>query len=128
MTAPRRYRSYSLEFKQQVARSHLDDGVSKTALARQHGIQRSLVDLWVGKAQRGEFAPPEGAGAAAALREARARIAALERKVGQLTMELDALKGGATPAGSPRAARARSAPLSLVSGPAASPSLRGAAR
>lgn len=125
MTAPRRYRSYSSEFKQQVARSHLDDGVSKTALARQHGIQRSLVDLWVGKAQRGELAPPEGADAAAALREARARIAALERKVGQLTMELDALKGGAPLT---RAAPRRSAPLSLVSGPAASPSPRGAAR
>lgn len=48
MTARRRYRSYSLEFKQQAARRHLDDGVRKTALACQHGIQRALVALWVG--------------------------------------------------------------------------------
>ena len=41
-----------------------------------------------------------------------AKIAGLERKVGQLTMELDLLKRGLS-----SARRARGAPSSLVSGP-----------
>ncbi len=111
----RRHRRHSIEFKRQVAQAYLD-GESLDGLARQHDIDRGLIRLWVQKYKGGEFdAEVE---AARTLHEYEAKIAQLERKVGQLTMELDFLLKGAL-------AQARSpsdAPTSIVAGPVARPS------
>jgi len=110
----RRHRRHSIEFKRQVAQAHLD-GESLHALAQQHDVDRSLIRLWVRKYEAGAF--DAEAEAAATLHAYEAKIAQLERKVGQLTMELDFLKGAL------QHARSQSdAPTSPVAGPPVSPS------
>ena len=114
-----RYRTYTVEFKRQLVEEHLG-GVSLTELARRHDISRELLRTWARKYEAGEFA---GAGPAQPDRRTyEARIAGLERKVGQLTMELDLLKRGLI-----SARRARGGTSSVVSGPKAAASEPGAA-
>src|SRR3954447_2383919 len=104
-----RYRTYTIEFKRQLVEEHLG-GVSLTELARRHDISRELLRTWVKKYEAGEFA---GDGPAKPDRRAyEAKIARLERKVGQLTMELDLLERGLR-----SARRASGASPSVVSGP-----------
>jgi transposase len=110
-----RYRTYTVEFKRRVAEEHLSGGTSLSGLARRHDISRELLRTWVKKYEAGEFAgdgPPRADG-----RAYEAKVASLERKVGQLTMELDLLKRGPS-----SARRARGAPFSVVSGPRPAPS------
>jgi transposase len=114
-----RYRTYTVEFKRQVAEEHLD-GVSLNELARRPDISRELLRTWVKKYEAGEFA---GDGPVRPDRRAyEAKIAGLERKVGQLTMELDLLKRGLISARRPSGARS-----SVVSGPKPAASEPGAA-
>lgn len=108
-----RYRTYSIEFKRQVVQEYLGGEVSLLGLAKRHAICRNLIRLWLKKYQDGEFT--EDAALAASLEEYEARISALERKVGQLTMENDALKKTLPPARS-----AKSVGNSLVCGPTVS--------
>ena len=105
-----RYRIYTIEFKRRVAEEHLGGGVGLSELARRHDISRELLRLWVRKHEAGEFA--SGGSPRADRRAYEAKIASLERKVGQLAMELDLLKKGLT-----SARRARGASSSVVSGP-----------
>jgi transposase len=113
-----RYRTYTVEFKRQLVEQHLG-GVSLNQLARRHDISRELLRTWVKKYEAGEFA---GDGPAKADRRAyEAKIAGLERKVGQLTMELDLLKKGLR-----SARRASGGTSSVVSGPKPAPSEPGA--
>src|SRR4051795_2222611 len=114
-----RYRTYTVEFKRQVVEEHLG-GVSLSELARRHDISRELLRLWVKKYEAGEFA--SGGSPRADRRACEAKIAGLERKVGQLTMELDLLKKGRR-----SARRASGAPSSVVSGPKPAASEPGAA-
>src|SRR4051794_21703616 len=114
-----RYRTYAIEFKRQLVEEHLG-GVSLTELGRRHDISRELLRTWARKYEAGEFA---GAGSAKPDRRTyEAKIAGLERKVGQLTMELDLLKKGLR-----SARRARGGTSSVVSGPKAAASEPGAA-
>ena len=114
-----RYRTYTVEFKRRVAEEHLG-GVSLNELARRHDISRELLRTWVKKYEAGEFA---GDGPLRPDRRAyEAKIAGLERKVGQLTMELDLLKRGLISARRPSGARS-----SVVSGPKPAASEPGAA-
>jgi transposase len=114
-----RYRTYSVEFKRRLVEEHLGEGTSLNRLARRHDISRELLRSWVKKYEAGEFA---GDGPTKADRRAyEARIAGLERKVGQLTMELDLLKRGLI-----SARRARGGTSSVVSGPEPAPSGPGA--
>ena len=105
-----RYRTYTVEFKRQVVEEHLGGGTSLNQLARRHDISRELLRIWVRKYEAGELAS-NGPGKADR-RVYEAKIAGLERKVGQLTMELDLLKKGLTLARRPRGASS-----SVVSGP-----------
>ena len=78
-------------------------------------LNHSVLIYWLGKYERGELAEEDHL-LHDQVHEYESQVAALERKVGQLTMELDALKKGlraipATPNG----------PLSLISGPVVSP-------
>ena len=114
-----RYRTHTIEFKRQVAEEHLVGGTSLNQLARRHDISRELLRTWVKKYEAGEFA---GGGSPRADRRAyEAKIAGLERKVGQLTMELDLLKKGLR-----SARRASGASSSVVSGPESAASEPGA--
>ncbi len=84
------YRRHSTEFKLQLVHAYLNGEGSYKDLAAKHGINHSLLILWVRKFQAGEITEEQDQ--SEALRDSQAKIAALERKVGQLTMELDLLK------------------------------------
>ena len=86
-----RYRTYTVEFKRQVVEEHLG-GVSLNQLARRHDISRELLRTWAKKYEAGDLAG--GRPTTPDRRAYEAKIAGLERKVGQLTMELDLLKKG----------------------------------
>jgi transposase len=57
---------------------------------RTHGLSANLLQLWLSQYDRGDL--NEEATAASVVAEYEAKIAALERKVGQLTMKIDLLK------------------------------------
>lgn len=117
--AARRHRRYSTEFKLQLVHAYLDGEGSVKAIATRHGIGHSLLLLWIEKYHRGELG--EEVKLQEQVMEYAAKIAALERKVGQLTLELDALKQTAS-----RPAQRSDAARSIISGPWASPSDAGA--
>ena len=114
-----RYRTHTIEFKRQVAEEHLVGGTSLNQLARRHDISRELLRTRVRKHEAGGFA--SGGSPRADRRAYEAKIAGLERKVGQLTMELDLLKKGLR-----SARRASGASSSVVSGPESAASAPGA--
>ena len=114
-----RYRTYTIEFKQPVVEEHLSQGTSLNQLARRHDISRELLRIWVRKHEAGELAGNEPT--KTDRRAYEAKIAGLERKVGQLTMELDLLKKGLA-----STRRPRSASSLAVSGPKPAPSEPGA--
>lgn len=64
-----RYRSYSLEFKRQVAQQVLSGEIPLARLARQHDIARNLIRVWIAKCEVGEYddeqVPGRGAWSAA---------------------------------------------------------------
>ena len=114
-----RQRRYSLEFMLQLVRAYLSADGSLKGIAGQHGINHSLLIYSIKKFQAGELTDDDHQ--ADQIHEYEAQIAALERKVGKLTMELDVLKKGlrAVPP-------TTSALLSLISGPSASASRKDA--
>ena len=106
----RRHRSYSLEFKRHVSQQYLSGEIPLARLARQHDMSRSLIRIWVAKYEAGEFDDEQVQGDV--LARYQARIAELERKVGQLVMENDRLKKARRAAEQPSGAM-----VSVVSGP-----------
>jgi transposase len=108
-----RHRSHSVAFKRQVAEEYLA-GETLHGLAKRHDISRNLIRVWLAKYEAGAF--DDDAQAADLLQAYEARIAALERLVGKQALELEFLKGAARSAPLPR-----SAPTSVITGPAASP-------
>ena len=115
-----RYRTYTIEFKRQVVEEHVSGGTSLNRLARRHDISRELLRTWVKKHEAGDLAG--GRPTTPDRRAYEAKIAGLERKVGQLTMELDLLKRGLI-----SARRASGANSSVVSVPKPAASEPGAA-
>jgi transposase len=89
-----KHRSSSVDFKRQVA---------------------NLIRGWVEKYEAGAF--DDDARAADLIQEYEARIAALERLVGKQALELEFLKGALR-----QGQRPRSEPMSVITGPTASPS------
>lgn len=112
------HRSYSIEFKRQMAQEYLA-GETLHGLAKRHGISRNLIRLWVEKYEAGSFDDDEAV--ANILQHYEARIAALERLVGKLSLENEFLKGA-----SQEARRAKSGATSVISGPAVCPSVKDA--
>jgi transposase len=108
-----RHRSHSVAFKRQVAEEYLA-GETLHGLAKRHDISRNLIRVWLAKYEAGAL--DDDARAADLLQAYEARIAALERLVGKQALELEFLKGAARGAPLPR-----SAPTSVITGPAASP-------
>ena len=113
-----RHRSYSIEFKKQIAQEYLA-GETLHGLAKRHGISRNLIRLWAGKYESGAF--DDDVAAANILQHYEARIAALERLVGKLSLENEFLKGA-----SHEARRTKSVTPSVIAGPAVSLSAKDA--
>ena len=107
-----RHRSHSVAFKRQVAEEYLA-GETLHGLAKRHDLSRNLIRVWLAKYEAGAF--DDDAKAAELLQAYEARIAALERLVGKQALELEFLKGARRSAPLPR-----SAPTSVITGPAAS--------
>jgi transposase len=112
MTTERRHRRHPTELKLRLVESYLNGEGSLKSIAKAQDITHTLLMIWVDKYRRGELT--EEIDQVERGREAEAKIAALERKVGQLTMELDVLKKirQVTGVGNDR--------VSIISGPAAS--------
>jgi transposase len=85
----RRYVRHSTEFKVRLVQSYLAGEGTIKGLARQHGIYHSLFRLWIKQYRKGHF--DEKDAVVGKVEGYEAKIAALERKVGQLTMEIDFL-------------------------------------
>lgn len=111
---PRRHRSHSIEFKRQVVAEY-HAGETLHGLGKRHDVCRNLIRVWVEKAESGAFDDDQAS--AELLTTYETRIAALERLVGRQALELEFLKGGVRSGPLPR-----SAPTSVIAGPAGSPS------
>ena len=113
-----RHRRHSVEFKRQVVAEYLA-GESAHVLGRRHDLSRNLIRIWVEKAGAGQL--DQEVVAADLLGAYEARIAALERLVGQQTLEIEFLKKAQ------KIARPQtSVPSSAITGPTGSPSNGGA--
>jgi transposase len=111
MTA-HRHRRHPTELKIRLAESYLNGEASLKSIARSNDISHTLLMIWVDKYRRGELS--EEVDHVDRQRTYEAQIAALERKIGQLTMEIDALKKRQ------RVASPVAEPVSILSGPVAS--------
>lgn len=115
---PRRHRSHSIEFKRQIVAEY-HAGEALYGLAKRHDVCRNLIRVWIEKAEAGAL--DDEVATADMLATYEAKIAALERLVGRQALEIEFLK---------RAVRSgpsqRSAPTSVISGPAGSRSDAGA--
>jgi transposase-like protein len=103
-------RAYSVEFKRAVVQQYLEGGLSPNAIARQHRLSRTLIGYWTKKFVAGELEGPVARDLEH--RELQARVALLERKVGQLVLENELLKKTL-----PRSRSLNAASCSIVSGP-----------
>jgi transposase-like protein len=113
-----RHRRHSTELKLRLVQMYLSGEASLNGLAREHDISRNLIRVWVDKFHKGELS--EKVDRAEKVREYEVKIAALERKIGQLTMEVEVLK-------KLRQIRSKkNDPPSVVSGPSVFPLRKGA--
>lgn len=85
-----RHRRHPLDLKLRLVQAYLGGEGSLQSLAKANDITHTLLSIWVEKYRRGEFSDELDQGERQ--RDYEAKIAALERKVGQLTMEIDLLK------------------------------------
>jgi transposase len=113
MEAMARHRTHSTEFKRQLVQEYLS-GETLHGLAKRYDISRNLIRIWLQKHDAGAF--DDDTVAADTIEACEARIAALERLVGKQALEIEYLKGALK-----HAPRARSASMSVITGPAASP-------
>jgi transposase len=113
-----RHRSHTLDFKRQVVQDYIA-GETLHGLAKRHDLSRNLIRVWVQKYEAGAF--DDETVVADAIEAYETRIAALERLVGKQALEIEFLKGALK-----HAPRPRSATMSVVTGPAASPSQKDA--
>ena len=112
-------RHYSEEFKRQVCEEYLSQGAGVAQLSRRHELSPSLIRIWIGKYEQGGYAGEIRPSAQE--KQLATRVAELERKIGQLTLENDLLKKLEA-----HARRQRSARPSVISGPGRSPSRKDA--
>ena len=79
----------------------------------------TLIRIWVDKYEAGAF--DEDTAAASMIQDDEARVAALERLVGRQVLEFEFLEGARR-----QGRRSRNAPMSVITGPKASPSPKNA--
>lgn len=85
-----RYRRHAPEFKIQLCQDIRGGAIGRRDAAKKYTLSTNLIQLWPTQYDRGELSAEEAE--ASVITEYEAKIAALERKVGQLTMELDLVK------------------------------------
>jgi transposase len=90
MSARGPYRRHSPEFKLQLCTDIRDGKLGRREAQKTYQISANLIQLWLAQHDRGELSVEEAT--ASTMAEYESKIAALERKVGQLTMELDLVK------------------------------------
>ena len=90
MSARGPYRRHSAQFKLQLCHDIRSGTLGRSEARRKYSISSNLIQLWLTQYDRGELNGEEVE--ASVLADYEGKIAALERKVGQLTMELDLLK------------------------------------
>ena len=109
------YRRHSPEFKLRLCREIRSGELRRRDAQAKYSLSAALIHTWLTQFDRGDC-DMQGADPVL-LAEYEARIAALERKVGQLTMELDLAKK------TPRLRLVSgSEPCSIISGPPTAPS------
>ncbi len=86
MTSRGPYRRHSTPFKLQLCQDIRAGVLGRRDAQRSHNLSANLIQLWLTQFDRGELNDEEAE--ASVIAEYEARIAALERKMGQLTMEL----------------------------------------
>ena len=106
--------THSTAFKRRVVEEYLA-GEPLHGVACRHDLSRTLIRIRVDKYEAGAF--DEGSEAADTLQEYEARIAAPERPVGK-----QALKPGFLEWAQRQGRQPRGAPMSVITGPKASPS------
>jgi len=84
------YRRHSLQFKIQICSDVRSGKLGRREVLKTHNLSANLMQMWLGQFDRGELDREDVA--ASTVVEYDPHIAALERKVGKLTMELDLLK------------------------------------
>jgi transposase len=84
------YRRRSTPFKLQLCQDIRNGVIGRRDAQRTYGVSANLIQLWLTQFDRGELNDEEAE--ASVIAEYEAHIAALKRKVGQLTMELDLMK------------------------------------
>ena len=84
------YRRHSADFKLQLCQEIRTGGLRRRDAQEKYKLSAALIQHWLKQYDSGE--PVVEQAEAAQLEACEAKIAALERKVGQLTMELDMLK------------------------------------
>jgi transposase len=113
------FRRHSGEFKLQVCSDVRSGVIGRNEALRKYDLSPNLLGAWLNRYDRGESLMASDAPSTIA--EYEAKIAALERKIGQLAMEIDLLKKSKQQ----RAASSNDEP-SVISGPKAAPSDGGA--
>ena len=109
------YRRHSPQFKLQLCNDIRSGALGRREAQKKYSLSANLIQWWLTQYDRGELGIDEVE--AGLLADYEAKIAALERKVGQLTMELDLLKKA------PRLRRVSdNENSSIISGPKAVPS------
>jgi transposase-like protein len=104
--AKRTMRQFTWQFKAQLCSDIRSGVISRSEAQRKHRLSGQLMTQWLGQFDRGELARPPVDPVLEDEREL--IIAALQRKVGELTMQIDLLKK------TPRPARLRSNDRSLI--------------
>ena len=84
------YRRHSTPFKLQLCQDIRSGVIGRRDAQRTYGVSANLIQLWLTQFDRGALTDEEAE--ASVIVKYEAQIAALERKVGQLTMELDLVK------------------------------------
>ena len=91
------YRRHSPHFKLQLCTDIRSGVIGCRDAQRKYRLLANLIHLWLTQYDQGELNQEEAA--ANMIDEYETKIAALERKVGQLTMEIDLLKKTPRPQG-----------------------------
>ena len=84
------YRRHAPEFKIQLCQDIRSGALGRRDAQKKYTLSANLIQLWLTQFDRGELSTEEAQ--ASVVAEYETKIAALERKVGQLTMELDLVK------------------------------------
>ncbi len=113
------YRSHSMQFRIQLCTDICSGVLGRREAQRKYRISANLIQRWLTQFDSGEMYIEEAR--LSLIPEYEAKIAALERKVGQLTIEIDLLKK--TPV---RSTEETSETSLIISGPVTAPFDRGA--